>query len=46
MAVSILYAGSSLFVGGVPCNLFGFGAGFEATGLVPEAWERPRDPFG
>ena len=46
MAVSILYPGSSLFVGGVPCKLFGFGAGFGATGPVPEAWEWPCDPFG
>ena len=46
MAVSILYPGSSLFVGGVPCKLFGFGAGFGATGPVPEARERPCDSFG
>ena len=46
MAVSILYPGSSLFAGGVPCKLFGFGAGFGATGPAPEAWERPCDSFG
>ena len=46
MAVSILYPGSSLCVGGVPCKLFGFGAGFGATGPVPEARERLCDPFG
>ena len=40
VAVSILYPGSSLFVGGVPCKLFGFGARVGAMGPVPEAWER------
>ncbi len=46
MAVSILYPSYRNCRSGVPRKLFGFAVGFEATGAVPEAWERPCNPFG
>ena len=46
MAVSILYHPYRNCSGGVPCKLFGFGAGFWAAGPVPKAWERSCDACG